>query len=45
VIAGIAITHSGLHNTALVYSLAVAALVSVSFILRIRGTSSSKGRA
>jgi hypothetical protein len=44
VIAGIATTHYGLHNTALVYSLAVAALVTVSFIMRIRGTGSGKGR-
>ena len=44
VIAGIATTHYGLHNTALVYSLAVAALVAVSFILRIRSISSRKGR-
>jgi hypothetical protein len=44
VIAGIAITHCGLRNTALVYSRAVAALVAVSFILRIRDISCGKGR-
>jgi predicted MFS family arabinose efflux permease len=44
VIAGIATTHYGLHNTALVYSLAVAALVAVSFFLRIHDISSSKRR-
>jgi len=44
VIADVATTHYGLHNTALVYSLAVAALVTVSFILRIRDISSGKGR-